>query len=79
VVTLALPEEPAKQPGSVRRPRQYARDWIAERPVLRPKTVWLYLYLLRSHLGPAFETRAPADIKEPNIRCDIDVSGAAPA
>jgi integrase len=47
---------------------QYARDWIAERPALRPKTVQLYRYLLRHHLGPAFETRALADIKEPNVR-----------
>ena len=46
----------------------YARDWIAERPALRPKTVSLYRYLLRCHLGPAFETRALADIKEPNVR-----------
>ncbi len=46
----------------------YARDWIAERPALRPKTVRLYRYLLRCHLGPAFETRALADIKEPNVR-----------
>ena len=47
---------------------QYARDWIDERPGLRPKTVQLYRYLLRCHLGPAFEARALADIKEPNVR-----------
>jgi integrase len=47
---------------------QYARDWIAERPALRPKTVQLYRYLLRHHLGPTFETRALADIKEPDVR-----------
>jgi integrase len=47
---------------------QYARDWIAERPALRFKTIKLYRYLLRRHLGPAFEARALADIKEPNVR-----------
>jgi hypothetical protein len=28
---------------------KYARDWIEERPGLRPKTVQLYRYLLRRH------------------------------
>jgi Phage integrase, N-terminal SAM-like domain len=41
----------------------YARDWIEERPNLRPKTIQLYLYLLRSHLAPAFSARAMADIR----------------
>ena len=43
-------------------------DWIEERPGLRPKTVELYRYLLRSHLGPAFSARALADIREPDVR-----------
>jgi integrase len=47
---------------------QYAQDWIAERPALRFKTIKLYRYLLRCHLDPAFEARALADIKEPNVR-----------
>ena len=46
----------------------YARDWIEERPNLRPKTIQLYLYLLRSHLVPAFSARAMADIREPDVR-----------
>ena len=29
------------------------RDWIEERPGLRPKTIELYRYLLRRHLVPA--------------------------
>ena len=39
-----------------------------ERPGLRPKTVQLYRYLLRSHIGPAFGVRSLADIKEPDVR-----------
>jgi len=46
----------------------FARDWIEERPNLRPKTIQLYLYLLRSHLAPAFSARAMADIREPDVR-----------
>jgi hypothetical protein len=46
----------------------YARDWIEERPNLRPKTIQLYLYLLRSHLAPAFGARAMADIRESDVR-----------
>ncbi len=42
---------------------QYARDWIEERPGLRPETIELYRCLLRSHLDPAFSARALADIK----------------
>jgi integrase len=33
---------------------EYAADWIAERPNLRPKTIRLYRYLLRDHLLPDF-------------------------
>ncbi|GAA2208426.1 site-specific integrase [Nonomuraea monospora] len=47
---------------------KYARDWIAERPGLRPRTVELYGYLLRKHLGPTFEDRSLAEIKEPHVR-----------
>ncbi len=55
---------------------KYARDWIEERPNLRPKTIQLYRYLLRSHLIPAFSARALADIRaraladirEPDVR-----------
>jgi integrase len=46
----------------------YARDWIEERPGLRPKTIELYRYLLRQNLEPAFGSRALADIKEPHVR-----------
>ena len=46
----------------------YARDWLEERPNLRPKTIQLYRYLLRRHLGPAFSARALADIREPDVR-----------
>ena len=46
----------------------YARDWIEERPGLRPKTIELYRYLLRQHLEPAFGSRTLADIKEPHVR-----------
>jgi integrase len=41
---------------------------IEERPGLRPKTVQLYRYLLRSHIDPAFGARSLADIKEPHVR-----------
>lgn len=47
---------------------KYARDWIEERPGLRPKTVQLYRYLLRSHIDPTFAARSVADIKEPHVR-----------
>ena len=32
----------------------YGATWIEERPGLRPKTVTLYRYLLRSHIAPYF-------------------------
>jgi integrase len=35
---------------------------------LRPATVELYRYLLRRHLNPVFETRAIAEIREPQVR-----------
>jgi hypothetical protein len=46
----------------------YAATWIEERPGLRPKTVELYRYLLRSHLAPTFATALVADIHEPHVR-----------
>jgi integrase-like protein len=45
----------------------YATDWIEERPELRPKTIELYRYLLRSHLDPTFSAWALADIREPHV------------
>ena len=64
---------------------KYARDWIEERPGLRPKTVQLYGYLLRSHIAPAFGARSLADIKEPHVRrwrknlLDADISAVTVA
>ncbi|MBV9206707.1 MAG: hypothetical protein JO037_15255 [Actinobacteria bacterium] len=37
---------------------KHARDWIEERPELRPKTIQLYTYLLRSHIAPALGARS---------------------
>ncbi|MFC3980785.1 tyrosine-type recombinase/integrase [Streptosporangium jomthongense] len=47
---------------------KYGRDWIDERPNLRPRTVELYGYLFHNHLVPTFGERAIADIKDPQIR-----------
>ena len=47
---------------------KYASDWIEERPGLRPKTAELYRYLLRRHLGPVFDARPVAEIREPDVR-----------
>jgi integrase len=46
----------------------YAAAWIEERPNLRPKTIRLYKYLLRSHLQPAFGSMAVAEVKEAHVR-----------
>ena len=46
----------------------YAKDWIDERPNLRPKTIRLYRYLLRSHLESALGSMAVAEIKEAQVR-----------
>jgi integrase len=65
--------------------REYAATWIEERPGLRPKTIELYRYLLRSHLAPAFGTMLVADIREPDVRrwrkerLDADVSAVTVA
>jgi integrase len=47
---------------------EYARTWIDERLGLRPKTLQLYRYLLRRHLGPAFENKPVVAIREPQVR-----------
>ncbi|GLX96773.1 tyrosine-type recombinase/integrase [Herbidospora sp. NBRC 101105] len=47
---------------------KYGRDWIDERPNLRPRTVELYGYLFRNHLVPTFGERAIAEIKDPQVR-----------
>ncbi len=46
----------------------YAAAWIDERPNLRPKTIRLYRYLLRSHLRPGFADKTVAEIKEAHVR-----------
>ena len=46
----------------------YAVAWIDERPNLRPKTIRLYRYLLRSHLQPVFGALTVAEIKEAQVR-----------
>ena len=46
----------------------YAQTWIAERPGLRPKTVSLYGYLLRKHIGPVLGNLAIADIQPSKVR-----------
>ena len=52
---------------------------------MRPKTAELYRYLLRRHLGPAFDGRPAADIREPHVRrwrkdlLDAEVSGGTVA
>ena len=47
---------------------EYARSWIDERPGLRPKTLELYRYLLRSQLDPVFARWPVRDIREPHVR-----------
>jgi integrase len=47
---------------------EYAAAWIEERPNLRPKTVRLYKYLLRSHLRPVFGSMPVAEVKEAHVR-----------
>lgn len=46
----------------------YGRDWISERPKLRPRTIELYHYLLRAHICPTFEDKPLNAIKEPHVR-----------
>jgi integrase len=46
----------------------YGATWIEERPNLRPKTIRLYRYLLRSHIAAHFEGVSVSEIKEPRVR-----------
>jgi integrase len=46
----------------------YGSTWIAERPGLRPKTVALYDYLLRSHIAPYFPTMTIAQLNLATVR-----------
>jgi integrase len=46
----------------------YGAAWIEERPNLRPKTIRLYRYLLRSHIAAHFENVGVNEIKEPQVR-----------
>ena len=46
----------------------YGATWIEERPGLRPKTVTLYRYLLRSHIAPYFPAMTIARLKLATVR-----------
>lgn len=46
----------------------YGATWINERPGLRPKTVTLYRYLLRSHIAPHFPAMRVARLKLAAVR-----------
>jgi integrase len=48
--------------------REYATDWIDERPGLRPKTIEVYRYVLGRHLLPSLGTKALSEIKEAQVR-----------
>jgi integrase len=59
----------------------YAAAWIAERPGLRPKTIQLYRYLLRTHLQDDFGSRTIASITEADVRrwrADLLSRGVSP-
>jgi site-specific recombinase XerD len=47
---------------------EYGRDWIDERPNLRPRTVELYRYLLRAHIVPTLGDKSLSDIKDAHVR-----------
>ena len=47
---------------------EYGATWIDERPGLRPKTVTLYRYLLRTHITPYFRTATISAITLPAVR-----------
>jgi len=47
---------------------EYGSTWIDERPGLRPKTVTLYRYLLRTHITPHFRTATISAITLPAVR-----------
>jgi integrase len=46
----------------------YGATWIEERPHLRPKTVELYAYLLRTHIAPHFKAVTIAEITLARVR-----------
>jgi integrase len=46
----------------------YGASWIEERPGLRPKTVTLYRYLLRSFIAPHFTNATVAEVMLPRVR-----------
>jgi Phage integrase, N-terminal SAM-like domain len=46
----------------------YGATWIDERPGLRPKTVMLYRYLLRSHIASYFPAMTVAQLKLAAVR-----------
>ena len=46
----------------------YGATWIDERPGLRPKTVSLYRYLLRSHIAPYFPSMTVARLHLATVR-----------
>jgi hypothetical protein len=48
--------------------REYATDWIDERPGLRPKTIEVYKYVLGRHLLPGLGARSLSEIKEAQVR-----------
>jgi integrase len=48
--------------------REYATDWIDERPGLRPKTIEVYKYVLGRHLLPGLGARSLSEIKEGQVR-----------
>jgi integrase len=59
----------------------YATAWIDERPGLRPKTIQLYRYLLRTHLRDGFGSATVAGITEPDVRrwrADMLSAGVTP-
>ena len=47
---------------------EYGRDWIKERPKLRPKTVQGYNGLLARHIAPHLGEMEIGEIKDPHIR-----------
>lgn len=48
--------------------RDYAENWIAERPKLRPRTVALYQQLMRTHIDPYLGGTQLSSLTTPSIR-----------
>ena len=46
----------------------YGATWIEERPGLRPKTIRLYTYLLRSHIAPHFANVTVGEVTLARVR-----------